>query len=709
MRKAGLLDKKPLTATRVMLETARKDTGTQKEVMTWNGTIRYTEYGSRYYFRAALSASGEILEVDLFTRRDLSLGRTDPRFRIFLDHERQDFASWDMVHEKWSSAKIDTLETDDDRYNYSYRGRNHATGETLHMVNSYLHTGLMNDVEVAVLDFQAGVRKTGLAHKHRLITDAIDSYMDMVPDRLPADWLKFINDRALGHSVFYTRETGTGYCTHCRLHVPVPAGAKHNMAGKCRQCGSRILYKNWKMQKRTEYRTTVAILQKCTDGGHCAYRQFRVTMRAERENCFEPEITYREDLRAVFRPDNRRGMMADIRVFEWGEFRHTGIHRWCEGGTVHHCGYCSGNYGYDRSVLYTGNLKRLLKDTSLQYVPAAEIIKSMGAEKVNVLRLLDDMETGFPYEAFWKMGLRRFIQGRISQGCERGLTMVSHPAAGTKPWALLGMTREDMGQAVRLDATDRQLRIIQKAADAGAHLEDMQVQWIDKYLGVHEILDYLNVQTPHRIIRYLRARTDVKEVESGSPEYAGFLRLWTDYLDMARRMGWNLRDRSLFFPQDAKRAHDETAVLFTAWEDAAEAEKMREKDNIMRRNAGEIRKAFCYSDDNYLIKVPECYLDFRHEANAQHHCVCSYYDRVLRGQCIILFVRRRQEPDKAFCTVEIRNVEGKMTVIQNRTMYNREAPEDARAFLEKAVRKAQKTADRMAAGEGKGCRQKVAG
>ncbi len=34
MRKAGLLDKKPLIATRTMLETARRDTGTEKKVQT---------------------------------------------------------------------------------------------------------------------------------------------------------------------------------------------------------------------------------------------------------------------------------------------------------------------------------------------------------------------------------------------------------------------------------------------------------------------------------------------------------------------------------------------------------------------------------------------------------------------------------------------------------------------------------------------------
>ena len=109
MRKAGLLDKKPLTATRTMLDTARKDTGTLKTVHTCYSTYDYIEYETRFYFRAAVSEDTKILEVDLFTRKDLASGSKEPRFRIFLDREREDFISWNMVEEKWSRAKIDML------------------------------------------------------------------------------------------------------------------------------------------------------------------------------------------------------------------------------------------------------------------------------------------------------------------------------------------------------------------------------------------------------------------------------------------------------------------------------------------------------------------------------------------------------------------------------------------------------------------------
>ena len=160
MRKAALLDKKPLTATSNMLEMAKKDIGKAKQAVRYYCAAQnYIEYESRFYFRACLAEKREILEVDLFTRADLFQGRKTPRFRIFLDRERNDFISWNTVEEKWSKAKIDMLGADYDRYCYAWRGRNYASQDTINLVNRYLNTGKQQDVEAATLDFQAKVRR----------------------------------------------------------------------------------------------------------------------------------------------------------------------------------------------------------------------------------------------------------------------------------------------------------------------------------------------------------------------------------------------------------------------------------------------------------------------------------------------------------------------------------------------------------------------
>lgn len=709
MRKAGLLDKKPLTATNKMAALAKADTGTKKKAVNGYHKCSYTEYKSRYYFRAVMSADKKILEVDLFTRKDLAEGKKIPRFRIFLDREKKDFISWNTAEEKWSSAKIDMLETDDDRYRYSYRGCNYASEQTLNIVNRYLKTGNMQDVETALLEFQLKVRGEELTKRHKLITDVIDGYMDTVPDRLPADWMKFINDRVLepGHCIMYKRGEKEGYCTHCRQYVPVPADIKHNMPGKC-TCGSRIVYKSWVKPKTVQYRTTASIIQKCTDGQNHVYRQFSLHMDSRREKEYMPDITVHEHYRWIFRIPEEKGLLTDVMKFEWGEFKNTGIDRWCKAGTVNHGGYShyyynDSSFGYVKSVLYTANLKKLLKGTGLQYVPAADIIKAAGSKKINVMAVLGDMKMKFPYEAYWKMGMKQFVTERIERSGMDGLTRTFYKEE--KPWSFLHITKEELNQAVRINASDQQLRIIQHASEIKTKLTDEQIRWLDKYAGVSVLMKYFTVQTPHRIIRYMKEQIKLEETAADKNDSLHF---WTDYLNTAEQLGWDVCDRSVFFPQNIRRAHDEAARIFMMLKDREEAEKMREKDIIMNRNAREIKKAFCYRNEEYIIRVPGCYLDFKKEGHAQHNCVATYYERAVSGECIILFIRRRKAPGESFCTVEIRNRNGRFVIAQNRLAYNKDAPEDAAEFLEKAVKEAQKIADRMAEEEEKEIRIRTA-
>ncbi len=707
MRKAALLDKKPLTATPKMLEMAKKDIGKAKQAVRYYGAAQnYIEYESRFYFRACLAENREILEVDLFTRADLFQGRKTPRFRIFLDRERNDFISWNTVEEKWSKAKIDMLGADYDRYCYAWRGRNYASQDTINLVNRYLKTGKQQDVEAAMLDFQAKVRGYELAKKHRLITDIIDGYMASVPDKLPADWKKFINDQALEHNLFFQKEAHLGYCTHCQALVSVSGQALHNMKGRCNHCGCSVIYKSWKKQKSTSYDTTVSLLQKCTDGENYVYRQFKIRMRTRREADYIPEVNIWEEYRMIFRFGQGYSPINTVGEYEWGQFKNTGIIRWCEAQTAFSKYYSAYNIGYKKTVLYTANLKKLLKDTKLRYVPAADIIKSMENKKMNVIAVLGDMGMRFPYEAFWKMGAKQFVRERVERDGTQGKTFVEHDKETPKPWEYLKISKEDMKQAVRLDASDVQMRIIQKAAESGVKLTDEQILWWDKYMGTHILMNYFAVQTPHRIIRYLREKINVECREDGENM---LLHLWTDYLDTAGQLHWNLQDRSIFFPQNIQRAHDEATDIFMIQKEQIEAEKFLHSDKVMNRNAREIKRAFCYRDDEFVIKVPGRYLDFQKEGHAQHNCVATYYDKAVEGKCIILFIRKRKTPNVSFCTVEIRNNAGKFAITQNRAAYNSPAPEDAVEFMKKALIQAQKIADKIAEEERKVLRIKIAG
>lgn len=683
MKKAELIKVKPLMATDRMVKQAVADIGVPKQIYFGYGhTSRYTEYKTYIYFRAR--KQGDILEVCLFTRADLARRDRIPRYRIFLDRDNECHATYECAGGKWRTAKIDNLYCGS-RMHYVPDPKPVASDSTAKLVNEYFHTGCRLDIKQAILNFQSECAGERLKKKYKLETDQIDYQMNMVPE-LPKDFDKFIHEYGLydSHYIFY-QEKNKGYCTHCGLHVPIMRPPKHNEQGKCSHCGSRITYKSWNKQKRCNTRHAVSIIQKCKDEKTFVYRQFRIYRDVRREANYIPDESMYEEYRVIM--DEK---MVACYEYEFGEYRHSGVQRWCKAGTVSRGGYYNYYSVYARSVLYHGNLKKILSDTKLKYVPVADIVKGNPGRELNVCGTLRDMcnRDKFPYEAFWKMGLKKFVADRMYASAEFTKTDYTKK----KPWEILKISKEIMNQAIKLNATDQQMRILQRAYEISVRLTDEQVRWLDTYMGVSEIMAYFRLQTPHRIIRFLRENA---QAETCPRKDNDLLRNYVDYLDMARQLNWDMHDRGIFFPQDIDRAHDEAIRLVNEKKDKAEAARRRKTDRKMRKNAEDIRKVFDYADDDFEIVVPEKYLDFKAEGNTQHNCVSTYYERAVEGKTIILFIRKKVELDKSFCTVEIQNRNGAFAIIQNRIAYNKEAPQKAKDFMEKAVKEAQKTVEKL--------------
>ena len=56
-----------------------------------------------------------------------------------------------------------------------------------------------------------------------------------------------------------------------------------------------------------------------------------------------------------------------------------------------------------------------------------------------------------------------------------------------------------------------------------------------------------------------------------------------------------------------------------------------------------------------MIVPPKTAAEIVEEGHALHHCVGGYVSRVANKECMILFLRKKEEPDKPFYTIEIKN------------------------------------------------------
>lgn len=81
---------------------------------------------------------------------------------------------------------------------------------------------------------------------------------------------------------------------------------------------------------------------------------------------------------------------------------------------------------------------------------------------------------------------------------------------------------------------------------------------------------------------------------------------------------------------------------------------------------------------DYKFFYPRSTQDIKDEAVQQQNCVASYIDRVINGDCHILFLRKKDEPTKSVVTIEVRH--GK--IVQAFQRYNTPCTDEQREAIE---------------------------
>jgi len=148
--------------------------------------------------------------------------------------------------------------------------------------------------------------------------------------------------------------------------------------------------------------------------------------------------------------------------------------------------------------------------------------------------------------------------------------------------------------------------------------------------------------------------------------------MYFDYIKMAKDLGYDMKSSMVRYPYDLRKAHDDAVEDL----DARKNEVIYSKLNTLLPG---LHKSFDFSDNALLIKAPDKAHDIVREGQSLHHCVKTYIKAMSDGECVILFVRRKEEPDKPYVTVEIRN--GR--IAQCRGFANKDPEKEVWDFMEK--------------------------
>ena len=149
-------------------------------------------------------------------------------------------------------------------------------------------------------------------------------------------------------------------------------------------------------------------------------------------------------------------------------------------------------------------------------------------------------------------------------------------------------------------------------------------------------------------------------------------KIFSDTLNLFKQISnTNRPDIDLYACKDVNELHRYHNMLIEINITDKEARNKEEQERLNKLAAklyDQRKEKFEYADDNFSIVVPEEMNKITKEGVYLHHCVGGYINRVAEGRTNILFLRKNEEIDIPFFTIEVNNHN---EIIQIHGLYNR--------------------------------------
>lgn len=220
------------------------------------------------------------------------------------------------------------------------------------------------------------------------------------------------------------------------------------------------------------------------------------------------------------------------------------------------------------------------------------------------------------------------------------------------------------------DGGTRMLGWMRWSDETGKKISDKALTWLEtKEICVKDFREVLGVMSLEQAVNYIerQCRESYKGWNAGQ-----VISQYKDYLGMCRKLGKDLSDALVYRPRDLRRRHGEavTAVAERDAEIRAEeySARYREAEDVLQR----IRGKYEFQGEEFFIRVPQRIVEIVKEGQALHHCAGStdrYFDRIKQEETYICFLRKSEEPETPFYTIE---VEPGGTIRQHRGMFDEE-------------------------------------
>ena len=677
MRKKMLMELKPLKVMSRYIADAKES---EKSLIKEKG-----EKGKyRMYCRAAIEKG--ILKVNLFAVSDIEENVKFPRYRLFISRKERRFITYDEKLKKWRAALLESILWDAmiNFYNIYVNDRDTK------VIQIYLKT--MRPAIWALEEYQANIRKEQRIRHDKKLTDSWDQVMKTVPG-LPKNWIAWVSKYGImEHYIFYKYQKNgatNGYCTYCKKHVPIRS-PKYNQKGHCNICGQPVTFRSMGKSGRfcTKWYRVYLVQRRKTSG--FVIRIFQARTWYKKAGYADCETTCHEEQRRIFSANGK-----EISNFVYGLFKRREM-RWILYWKPWYYACCGIQYKGNVYPYTLSDLSRHeLKETGLREY-------ALRQKKIDPGKYLYLWQTYPVLEQIVKAGLFQLVDDILEYRATDAIKR-----KGRKPTEFLSVTKKEFRRLRDMNGGAKELKWLQFEKSSGRIIKDEEIYWMAKEeLEPKDLQFVLDRMSICQVRHYL-----VKQSEKSGDDISHILQVWKDYLSMAGKLRLDVYDSIIYRASDLQRRHSEAVIQMEEKKKEIRRRELEEKYVGFQEQLIALKEKYEFSAGEYQIVAPKSIDDILYEGDTLHHCVNktdNYFDRIASKESYILFLRKKENPEVPFYTLE---VEPDGTIRQKRAEFDRQNKDidEVTSFLrlwQKEIQKRLTKKDYMSAEKSRKLRQR---
>lgn len=297
------------------------------------------------------------------------------------------------------------------------------------------------------------------------------------------------------------------------------------------------------------------------------------------------------------------------------------------------------------SYLFPGNLQEVMKCGGLER-SGMDILANKG-ERFDVNKFIITFHNRPYLEYLAKAGLTRLAAEIVNTYGWWGEPRIVFTCGDTLQDALQ-IDGNRINRMKQINGGLHALEWLQYEEDMGVKISQESMEYLEKKKVSLDScrLILVDVKSVNRMVNYMKKQKG---------EVSKLCITWADYLRMAKEEGYDTTDDIVRFPRDLKARHDELVELDNKRKDEKRLQGYRELDQQIKDRLPEVARYFWENDKYMIIPAGTCE-ELMTEGRALHHCVGRddhYMKKMAAGISWILFLRKKEDLEKAYYTVEI--------------------------------------------------------